>query len=283
MERIIVQVILAFSVLLTLSSASYAAQPASIAITTLMVTVSPENAPENTPRTITVRTSGAFFCLPLFGALKNDSVDDLNLLTINFPDFAPGFVFTTPPAITPCPAVVASVEQTFQFTPKKAGVIRVKVKQPSGPLTGSTSILTSAKGETRGLADVSGMYFENATNGSGIAIHHDVQGAKSGLFGAWFAYDAEGKPRWLTIQETRWETTDMLVGNLYETKANPNQCAAATPLCLTRFSSIQKIGTVRINFFILRPLDDVIRATEARAIGLDGTTLFSASVFKLPL
>ncbi len=264
-------------------SVAYATQPASIAITALNVTVTPENAPENTPRIISVRTSGAFFCLPLFGAMSTAAVTEADLITITFPNFAPGFTFTTPPAIAPCPAIVASVEQTFSYTPTKAGVIRVRVMQANGPLSGGASILTSPKGETRGLADVSGMYYDSNTNGSGLAIHHNVQGEKSGLFGAWFAYDAEGKSRWLTIQETRWETTDVLVGNLYETKASPNQCASATPLCVTKFSSIQKIGTVRINFFILRPLDDVIRATEVRAIGLDGATLFSSSVYKLPL
>jgi hypothetical protein len=264
-------------------SLAHAAQPASIAITALTITVTPENAPENTPRVISVRTSGMFFCLPLYGVMSTAAVADANVITITFPNFAPGFTFTTPPALAICPAVVGSIEQTFNYTPSVAGVINVRALQTNGPISGRASILTSPKGETRGLADVSGMYYDNNTNGSGLALHHNVQGTKSGLFGAWFAYDAEGKSRWLTIQETRWETTDILVGNLYETKANANQCPTATPLCVTKFSSIQKIGTVRINFFILRPLDDVIRATEVRAIGLDGATLFSSSVYKLPL
>jgi hypothetical protein len=260
-----------------------ATQPSSIAVTAVLVTVTPENAPQNTPRTITVKTSGAFFCLPLFGIMNSAAVDDANVLTITFPNFAPGFVFPTPPATAICPAIVASVEQSFQFTPTKAGIIKVKALQSNGPISGQASILTSPKGETRGYADVSGMYYDNNTNGSGLALHHDAQGTTSGLFGAWFAYDAEGKSRWLTIQETRWETTDILVGNLYETKANANQCPLNSPLCIARFSSVQKIGTVRISFFILRPLDDVIRPTEVKAIGLDGATMFSSSVYRLPL
>ena len=264
-------------------TSAFATQPATIAITTLSVTVTPENAPPNTPRVITVRAPGGFYCLPLFGALSSANVADANLINITFPNFAPGYVFSTPPAIAPCPAIVASIEQTFSYTPSATGVINVRVSQPDGPLTGRTSILTSPAGATRALADVSGMYYNSETNGSGLAIHHNVQGAKSELFGAWFAYDNAGRPRWLTIQETRWETTDILVGNLYETKANAGQCPTATPLCIAPLSSIQKIGTVRINFFILRPLDDVFRATEVRAIGLDGSTLFSTNVFKLAL
>ena len=116
-------------------------------------------------------------------------------MKINFPNFAPGLVFTTPPALAPCTAIVASVEQTFQFTPKKAGVINVRVQQPSGPLSGRATILTTAAGETRGLADVSGMCYDSNTNGSVLALHHNVQGTKSGLLGAWFAFDAEGNSR----------------------------------------------------------------------------------------
>ena len=279
---------LLFSILLSAPIASAFAteptvQPATIAITTLSVTVTPENAPPNTPRAITVRAPGGFYCLPLFGALSSTAVADANLITITFPNFASGYVFSTPPANAPCPAIVASIEQTFNYTPNAAGVINVRVQQPDGPLTGRASVLTSLPGATRALADVSGMYYDSATNGSGVAIHHNVQGLKSPVFGAWFAYDAAGRARWLTIQETRWETTDILVGNLYETKANAGQCPTATPLCIAPFSSVQKIGTVRINFFILRPLDDVIRATEVRAIGLDGNTLFSTNVYKLAL
>ncbi len=283
MKTLLIHALLYAFALILLPTASLATQPTSIAITAVLVTVNPENAPQNTPRTITVKTSGAFFCLPLFGVMNSTAVDDANVLTITFPNFAPGFVFPTPPAVAVCPAIVASVEQSFQFTPTKAGVIKVRALQTNGPISGQASILTSPKGETRGFADVSGMYYDNSTNGSGLALHHNAQGTTSGLFGTWFAYDTEGKPRWLTIQETRWETTDILVGNLYETKANANQCSPNSPLCIARFSSIQKVGTVRINFFILRPLDDVIRPTEVKAIGLDGATMFSSSVYRLPL
>ncbi len=234
----------------------------------------PINAPQDTPRTITVQGQWPSGCPPTTGSMVADLAESDHLITISL------FV---PQTLLPCTAVIGTYAIKFNYTPKSLGVIRVVV-QPNVVAPGNVgTITTSLAGQNRGIADVSGMWYDFNTNGSGMSLIHNFQGVTSGVFGAWFAYDNAGNPRWLTIQEGKWETNGTIVGNLYETKAAANQCTASLPLCVTKYTSIVKIGTARLTFTGIGPNSGTPPQATFEGIDASGASIVKSSAIRLAL
>ncbi len=242
------------------------------------ISTEPTNAPQNTPRVITVQGQWPNGCPPSSGTMTTDLAESDYLITI---------ALIIPQTLLPCTQAITSYTVKFNYTPQALGVIRVMVKAigdgvgsiPGGAGTISTSLL----GQNRGIADVSGMWYDPNTNGSGVSIIHNYQGVSSGLFAAWFAYDSSGNPRWLTIQEGKWEANNFIIGNLYETKAAPNQCNASMPLCVARYLSLVKIGTARLSFTGIGPNAGTPPQATIEGFDLNGSSLLRSSVLRMPL
>ncbi len=234
----------------------------------------PANASQNTPRIITVQGQWPNSCPPTTGTLVTDFAESEHFITITL---------NVPQTFAPCTTVIGSYAIKFNYTPQSLGVIRVMVKDTPVSPSNTGTITTSLAGQNRAIADVSGMWYDAVTNGSGMSIIHNFQGVTSGLFGAWFAYDNAGSPRWLTIQEGKWETNGTFNGNLYETKAAPNQCHASAPLCVTKFSTIVKIGSAKLTFTGIGPNSGTPPQAIFEGFDPSGTTIMKSTSVRLPL
>lgn len=234
----------------------------------------PFNAPQNTPRVLTVQGQWPNGCQPTSGTMTTDLAESDHLITITL---------AVPQTLVACTLAITSYSIKFNYTPQALGVIRVVVKETISSPSNVGTISTSLAGQNRGIADVSGMWYDFNTNGSGMSLIHNFQGVTSGVFGAWFAYDNAGNPRWLTIQEGKWETNGTIVGNLYETKAAPNQCAASLPLCVTKYTSIAKIGTARLTFTGIGPNSGTPPQATFEGIDVAGTSFLKSTAVRLPL
>ena len=87
--------------------------------------------------------------------------------------------------------------------------------------------------------DFTDLWWNPGESGWGMSIHvkRDV------LFGAWFAYDASGKPTWYTLQGGIWLTANTYRGQIYATASNPN--AGVGPLSTL---TVAPVGTGTLSF-----------------------------------
>ncbi|MEO8385131.1 MAG: hypothetical protein ABI583_07815 [Betaproteobacteria bacterium] len=101
--------------------------------------------------------------------------------------------------------------RAFQYTPTKSGTITVYSQATLLQVTIQTvSTTVSSK------FDVSGMWFDPATSGSGISLHHSRSTTDS-AFGTWFLFNNyRGTPLWYSLQSTAWtQDGSVLEGLLY--------------------------------------------------------------------
>lgn len=66
--------------------------------------------------------------------------------------------------------------------------------------------------------DFTDLWWNPSESGWGLSIHVK----RSILFGAWFVYDASGKPTWYSLQGGGWDTANRYHGLIYATTSNPN-------------------------------------------------------------
>ena len=163
-----------------------------------------------------------------------------------------------------------------EITPTTAGQLTVRWADSGAEVTIQTVATLAAS-----KFDANGMWFDAATNGSGIAMHHrpaitDV------AFGTWFLFDNSGVGRWYALQTASWlQDGSVLEGLLYRLEGpcrTPSLSACPSSATFRddspRNSFFQVPSRARITFQ---------SSTRARAevLSLGGTVLFSPELTKL--
>jgi hypothetical protein len=171
------------------------------------------------------------------------------------------------------------------YTPTQVGTQRVVLASASGQIRSESQIRTSAvQGRTRAVGDITGVWYDQATNGSGLQFTHNFAGSDF-VFGTWYLYDLAGRSRWLSIQNVVWQAGGtVLTGDLLETRAFPTPCAVSTceNISPRPMSSMTKVGTVRISFTGLGPYSDTLPQGVAEAT-LTGGGNFTSNITRIPL
>lgn len=164
----------------------------------------------------------------------------------------------------------------FEFTPTRAGPIEVSWDLVGIPVTVQTQGTLPVS-----RFDVDGMWFDPATNGSGISIHHQRVGSDA-AFGTWFLFNNNGETRWYSMQQTNWlQDGSVLEGLLVDVAG---ACAQpGTAVCPARGSVP---GLAANNVFTTAPAIARITfqsGTRARAevTRLDGAAIFVSNLQKL--
>ena len=145
------------------------------------------------------------------------------------------------------PESVGCVERTvvLSYTPRSAGTIRIIMKLPDGSIVAEAPLETVAS--ARSAFNLDGMWFDQATNGSGISFHHAV--SSDIVFGTWFLYGASNTfaPRWYSLQNMQWtQGGTLLTGVAYE------PAGSGLPLCVAgddcpRPAVIKPVGSVTVS------------------------------------
>ena len=164
----------------------------------------------------------------------------------------------------------------FELTPTKVGTITIRWDGGGPDIT-----VQSLSAGIASKFDVNGMWFDAATNGSGIALHHHRATADI-AFGTWFLYNNIGDSRWYTLQWANWQQDgSVLEGLLIQMRGGcPSTSLAACPA----------IGSFRAdppqNLFWVMP--SLVRitfqsSTRARAevFSLGGVVLFTSDLSRL--
>lgn len=181
---------------------------------------------------------------------------------------------------TPCPAAFPPdipITQTvdFTFAIAKAGPTIVRWDQ-GGP----DIVIQTVPARISSRFDVNGMWFDSATNGSGISIHHR-RAATDVAFGTWFLFSNNGDAKWYALQSANWQQDGsvlegLLIGVSGACARNDLvACPAAGAVPKTSVAAFaSEPAVVRITFQ---------SATRARAevSSLAGQSLFSSELSKL--
>ena len=142
----------------------------------------------------------------------------------------------------------ALVQQTtsVQVTPDTEGDLRVLVMTSLGSFYAEGTIRTRAPLGNRSQIDLSGMWYDPATLGSGLTFMHASTGSDQ-VFGTWYVYDNQGNPRWFTIQGVQWTAGGSeALGRLYETGASSVVCLPPLTGCPVAAATVGQSGVVRI-------------------------------------
>ena len=159
------------------------------------------------------------------------------------------------------PPVLARFE--FEITPTKAGTLTIRDETSGAEIT-----IQTLPASVSSKFDTNGMWFDAATNGSGIALHHK-RGTTDVAFGTWFLYNNNGESRWVSLQSANWQQDgSVLEGLLIETRGG---CQT------TSLAACPAVGSFRTD-----PPQDLFSVTPSRArITFQSATRARAEVFSL--
>ena len=227
----------------------------------------PEVAGAGVTRQISVSLHWFSGCLPTGATVVGSEIEDAHSRTLtirldgNFQD------------VWRCNDMLVPYRTTVTVKPDAEGDLRVLVVMNDGKYMGETTIRTRAANSDRSLVDLTGMWYDPATNGSGLTFIHSFT-RNDVVFGTWFVYDALGAPRWYTIQGVKWSAGGLQAdGQIYETRANSVVCPAPFTGCPVAFDSITLQARARI--VIQGP-----NSARIQAITMGGEVLFTSSIIR---
>lgn len=251
----------------------------SIISLTPIVSVEPELDTPNRPRTLIVsghHLTGCPYSTPFID--PNASLL-LNGVAIRL-DPVPTLVACSTTAFTP-------FRFELPFTPTSAGTSRMVALAAGGEIRGEGLLRTvTTSGATRALGDISGSWYDPATNGSGIQFTHNF-GTTDVAFATIYLYDPYGRARWLSVQNAQWVAGGTtLTGDLLEARAEITALPCGSGPCdlvvsPRHFSTSSKIGTVRITFSGLGTRSGAVTGLFETFSSNTGGAMFKMDIVKL--
>ncbi len=166
------------------------------------------------------------------------------------------------------------VNFNLEFTPTKAGTLTLRSDRGPDTTIQTVSDIASSK------FDINGMWFDAATNGSGIAVHHR-RATTDVAFGTWFLFNNNGESRWYTLQSANWQQDgSVLEGLLIQVFG---RCQTAS---LAACPALGAVGpSSATNYWVTPALARITfqSSTRARAevLTFGGVVLFTSELTKL--
>ncbi|HEX4859086.1 MAG TPA: hypothetical protein VFV17_08705, partial [Usitatibacteraceae bacterium] len=161
---------------------------------TAAVAIMPAMADAGSARVITVSGMWNNGCIPVGASSSIGFSAGETLYTVTL---------ALPETLAPCTAAFAPYSQTVTLTPASRGRFRLLAKTSLGEYLAEAVIDVRAASDNRPRADITGVWYEPSTNGSGLTFVQSAQVADL-VFGTWYVYSADGGSRWYTIQNTAW-------------------------------------------------------------------------------
>ncbi len=183
-----------------------------------------------------------------------------------------------PATLVACPAAFLPYTVTTTFVPTARGTEKLLVLNVDGEFLGETLIDTRAPTDNRSGFNITGIWYDPQSNGSGLTFVHSRTGSDA-VFGTWYVYDGTGKPRWYTIQETVWKSQGRIMeGRLFQTNAPfGSTCPAPLTACPRENGGIGLLLTApgRARVTLTGPTTAVVDALTT-----DGTVIYSSNVVR---
>ncbi|MBL8522398.1 MAG: hypothetical protein JNN20_01795 [Betaproteobacteria bacterium] len=174
----------------------------------------------------------------------------------------------TPPLIGS--SVSPIINTYYEITPTTAGTVKIRYADPlGGPI--EATMITTAVGTATPRYDINGMWYDPASDGSGISMHQ-TPAAGVGTLGTWFMFDKNGVTRWYSLQASSWIAADTLEGLFIEAIASCGKGAACPAPAI--------VLTPTFNF---RMVFQSATSATAEVFGEGGALLFKSELRRLQL
>jgi hypothetical protein len=223
-------------------------------------------------RVLTVSGQWPNSCAPIAATLDTSVVATAKTLIVRL---------LVPLTLAPCAQVLTRYRFELAYTANEDGVLRVRLVSSTGSPTGEGRIVTAAPDTTRAAGDVSGIWYDPATNGSGLSFTHAYQGSDA-VFGTWYLYDRDGIPRWLSIQGVKWSAGGTVMeGTLYRTFSGADVCGPTLIACPASSAPAVAIGRVKASFIGIDIGNDIAPQATVEAFDNANVPLFSSKIFRL--
>lgn len=247
--------------MVALGTSSLAAAQASIAVS---VDIVPATAGAGVARQISVSLPWPSGCLPTGATVVGNDIARKRTLTLRLDGNLQNF--------QRCGDIIVNYRATARVTPDAEGDLRALVVTNDGVYLGETTIHTRAATTDRSRYDLTGMWYDPVTHGSGLTFVHGFT-RNDTVFGTWYVYDALGAPRWYTIQYVQWKAGGLEAeGQIYETSANPVICNPT--LCPpVAYATVNPLARARI--VMQGP-----NSAQIQALTPGGAALFSSNIIR---
>ena len=250
-------------------NSSQAAVPTALApasVSQLFLAVHPAIGKPNQPRAVFLQF-GAAGCSGYEMSFDTSSMESQNLVVIRTRGLPVACPLQPPPRLA---------RSDLEFTPTKAGTLTLRWDK-GGPDVTIQSVTDSVASKF----DVNGMWFDAASNGSGIALHHN-RSTTDVAFGTWFLFNSNGESRWYTLQSANWQQNGSVLEGLLIQMASrcPTDGLTACP-ALGTFA----FGPPGTKYGVMPALTRITfqSSTRARAevLTLSGSAIFISELTKL--
>jgi len=232
----------------------------------------PASAPVNVPRIISMVVTSPPSCRGDFAGAA---------ISIDFSTLINGVINIGTRAATPyytCPGTPTLIGSSiypitryyYEITPTVAGAVNVRYADPLGSVIEATMI-TTALGTATPRYDINGMWYDPASDGSGISMHQAANNGSATL-GTWFMFDRGGATRWYSLQASSWVAADTLQGTFIE----------ATASCAVGMACPAK-ARLLIPTFNFRMVFQSAASATAEVFGEEGKLLFKSELRRLQL
>ncbi len=172
------------------------------------------------------------------------------------------------------PPVLARFE--FEIMPTKAGTLTIRDEN-----TGAEITIQTLPASVPSKFDTNGAWFDAATNGSGIALHHR-RGTSDVAFGTWFLYNNNGESRWYTFQSANWQQDgSVLEGLLIQTRGSCQITSLVACPAVGNFRTDPPQDLFSVTPSIARITFQSATRARAEVLSLGGTVLFTLDLTKL--
>jgi hypothetical protein len=183
--------------------------------------------------------------------------------------------------------LINSVSNSGALLASREARVVVTAAATPGPSPGTPSTIVI---KPRSADDISGVWYDATTEGSGLTVTHSYRGSDA-VFGTWFLYDSDGAPRWYTLQETIWVSDNAIEGKLYQSRSLgcANNFSSANACPTEALLPPTQIGTFRITFKNLRLSEQQNGVTRTaptgviEAVAASGSVLFRSQISRISL
>lgn len=232
-----------------------------------LLAVHPTVGRPNQPRTVFLQF-GAPGCSDYAVSFDTSLMESQNLVVIRTQEL---------PVVCPLQPPPRAARHDLEFTPTKAGTIKMRWDRGGSDVT-----IQSEQNIVASKFDINGMWFDAATNGSGIAVHHR-RATTDVAFGTWFLFNNNGESRWYTLQSANWQQDgSVLEGLLIQVIG---RCPAANLIGCPAPGTIAFGPSTTTKYGVIPALARITfqSSTRARAVvlSLAGTQLFTSDLTKL--
>jgi len=153
-----------------------------------------------------------------------------NSATVTSNNYSALIVLKVPPLDTFCSQALTNFRVTAApVSFAQAGSYSLEVIDSNGQRLKSSGFAVQSPTTAYSQFNVSGVWFEPTSSGSGLFLLHSKKGTNDAIFGGWNNYRQSGESSWFSLQGGAWVSPLSFAGEVHESKGMLLTCFLPVP------------------------------------------------------